>query len=83
MADMKTIGEFLMSEKWTPEEKWVIKWQFRLLGDFHRALFDAIKLADEHNLARLAEGFPSQVAGFMAWHAGDLGKRLREAGLEI
>lgn len=40
-------------------------------------------MADEENLARLARGFPVEVAGFNQWRAGDLGQRLRAAGLGI
>jgi hypothetical protein len=82
-ATREKIGEFLTSDLWTPSEKFVIKWQFRLLGDFHGALIDCIKRADERNMERLAEGFPTEVDGFRQWAYGDLGTRLREAGLEI
>lgn len=82
-ATREIIGEFLTSELWTPSEKFVIKWQFRLLGDFETALIDCIKRADEHNMERLAEGFPTQVDGFRQWAYGSLGTRLRNAGLEI
>jgi len=74
---------FLESDQWTAAEKWVIRWQFGLLGDFQEALSEAIKRADDSNLARLEFGFPEQVAGFTAWSRGDLGTRLRNAGLEI
>ena len=77
------IGAMLTSDEWTEAEKSVIKWQFRLLGDFRTALFEAITLADDKNLVRLAMGFPYEVSGFMAWNRGGLGKRLRDAGLEI
>jgi len=80
---MKRTREFLSSPDWTEAEKWVIKWQFRILGEFQAALANAIKLADEKNLALLALGFPTQVEGFTAWNSGDLGRRLRTAGLEI
>lgn len=83
MADISTIARFLQSTEWTTAEKWVVKWQFRLLGDFETALANAIKLADENNLAKLKLGFPIQVNGFLRWHSGDLGKRLRDAGLDI
>ena len=83
MTDHVTIGRFLTSAYWTESEKWIIKWQFRLLSDFQTALADAIKRADEDNLGRLRLGFPMQVDGFLQWHAGDLGCRLREAGLDI
>lgn len=84
MTNARTIvGTFLESEEWTNAEKWVLRWQFGLLGDFQTALADAIKRADYTNLARLELGFPDEVAGFTAWNRGDLGTRLRNAGLEI
>ncbi len=87
MSTGETIGRFLESPDWTEAEKWVIRWQFNgnfhLMGSFYTALFDAIKWADEENLARLALGFPAQVASFRLWAFGDLGRRLREAGLDI
>jgi hypothetical protein len=83
MTDMHTIGVFLADPAWTPAEKWVIKWQFRLLGHFETALAGAITRADEGNLEKLAEGFPTQVSGFRAWAHADLGDRLRKAGLAI
>lgn len=39
--------------------------------------------ADDGNLAQLQLGFPDQVAGFLFWSRGNLGDRLRSAGLEI
>lgn len=85
-ATMDKICEFLNRDDITPEEKLVIKWQFRLCGDFETALWDAIKRADEGNLLKLAEGFPLHVMGFRAWAFGDpysMGPYLREKGLEI
>jgi hypothetical protein len=67
---------------WTAGEKWVVKWQFRLLGDFGTALAEAICRADDTNLARIAKGFPDEVAGFLAWNRGDLAQRLRAAGFQ-
>ena len=68
---------------WTPAEQWVVRWQFRLLGDFGAALAHALTLADEGNLKRLRLGFPAEVEGLLAWREGELAKRLRAAGLEI
>ena len=48
----------------TNEEAWIVKWQYRLLGDFHSALFDAICRADEKNLAKIGQGFPDEVSGY-------------------
>lgn len=83
MANHATIGRFLNSPDWTESEKWIIKWQFRLLSDFQTALAGAIARADENNLERLRRGFPIQVDGFLQWNTRDLGRRLREAGLDI
>ena len=83
MTTMVEIGYFLDSPAWTPAEKLVIKWQFHLYGDFYTALWEVIKRADEENLERLACGFPLQIIGFKQWAFGDLGQRLRAAGLEI
>ena len=83
MTDTQTIARFLESDEWTYAEKFIIKWQFDLLGDFYKALTEAIKCADDDNLTRLGVGFPQEVDGFLAWNRGDLGTRLRNAGLEI
>ena len=77
------ITDILESPAWTDGEKFVVKWQFQVLGHFKTALMDAIKLADEKNLARLELGFPDEVQGFRAWAYGDLGNRLRQTGLDI
>ena len=82
-ASYEKIGELLASDQWTAAEKWVIKWQYRLLGDFNTALATAIVRADDTNLFKLGLGFPDQVHGFLAWSRGDLGERLRKAGLDI
>jgi hypothetical protein len=78
-----TIDQVLNSNLWTPGEKAVVKWQFRLLGDFLDALFVAMARADEGNLAKLELAFPEEVTGFRAWSHGDLARRLREVGLDI
>ena len=83
MTSIRTINEFLESPRWTAAEKSVIKWQFRLHGDFHTALWDAIKRADDGNLSRISAGFPDEIAGYIAWTRGGLAGRLREAGLGI
>lgn len=82
-ASSAILGQILQSDLWTPAEKWVVKWQFALLGDFQSALADCIICADEANLDKLALGFHDQVAGFRAWHSGDLACRLRATGLDI
>jgi hypothetical protein len=49
----------------TKEEEFIVKWQYRLLGDFKTALIDAIKLADEGNLIKLSLSFPEEVRGYI------------------
>jgi len=48
----------------TPGEKFIVKWQFRLLGDFGKALIEAIMRADDDNLERLVMGFPLEVEAY-------------------
>jgi len=47
------------------EEEFIVKWQFRLLGDFKKALIECIMRADDENLARLECGFPDEVRGYL------------------
>lgn len=47
-----------------PEELAVVKWQYRLGGDFFRHLWEAIALSDKANLAKIEAGFPVEVAGY-------------------
>lgn len=82
-ATAQKISEFLESREWSDAEKWVIKWQFGLHGDFEQALANLIRLADDSNLHRLALSFPVEVSGLYLWRDGDLGERLRAAGLGI
>ena len=77
----RRVHEFLGDPTESPEAKVVLKWQWRLYGDFYTALFDAIKRADDANLAKLALGFPVEVAGFLAWNRGSLARELREKGV--
>jgi len=44
-----------------------LEFQYQHSGDFHEALFRAIALADDQNLARLEKGFPQEVHAHMAW----------------
>lgn len=83
MATIEQIREILSSPKWTEAEKAVVKWQFRMNGSFFSALWEAIKYADDFNLARLHIAFPIEVEGFRQWTRGDLAQRLRAAGLKI
>ena len=82
-ADIKTIRKFLVHPDLSTSERWVVMWQFRILGDFGSALAKAITLADESNLNRLAAGFPVEVQGYREWSQGGLGRKLRDMGLDI
>lgn len=48
----------------TPDEEELIQWQYKELGGFKAALWLAIARADTGNLARLAVGFPQEVAAY-------------------
>jgi len=48
----------------TPCERAVVEWQYRRVGDFRKALWDAICAADDGNLELLSLGFPVEVAGY-------------------
>ena len=74
---------FLASDDWNDDEKLVIKWQFRLLGDFKESLFRTIARADDANRKRIALGFPAEVNAYNLWTCSNLATRLREAGLQI
>jgi hypothetical protein len=79
----KSVAEALVSSDFTDATKFVLKWQFGLLGDFQTALAQAIMKADDDNLARLRIGFPDQVDGFLQWNRGDLAQRLRAEGIDV
>ena len=75
------IREFLANPDEAPAAKAVLKWQWRLYGDFYTALWEAIKRADDENLGRLAQGFPVEVKGFLEWNRGNLADELRKKGV--
>ena len=77
------VGKALASNQWTASEKEVIKWQFGLLGGFRTALWNDLARADDTNLAQMALAFPDEVLALSHWRTGDLGKRMRAAGLPI
>lgn len=83
MTNMEDIRRELASPVWSASEKWVIKWQFKLLGDFQTALAEAICRADDNNLVRLRQGFSVEVAGFILWTRSDLAQIFRATGLDI
>ena len=82
-ATHQQIGDFLNSPDWTEGEKFIIKWQFGILGDFKSALIEACCRADDDNIERLHRGFPMEVEAFLAWNRGNLATRFRDAGLNI
>ena len=51
-------------EECTLSERFIIEWQYNMLGGFKSALIDAISRADNDNLAKLSVGFPNEVEGF-------------------
>ncbi len=72
-----------LSDKFTDGERWIIKWQFRLLGDFETALVGAIARADEGNLYKLRLGFPMQVEAYLEWTRGNMAQLLRSRGIGV
>lgn len=46
------------------EENAVMRWQYRMMGGFESALWDAISRADTNNLNALGMGFPIEVGGY-------------------
>jgi hypothetical protein len=48
-----------------PGERFILEWQYRMLGGFHTALVEAICRADDGNLARLRMGFPNEVDAYL------------------
>ena len=48
----------------TAGEVMLVKWQYNMLVDFYKALFEAIARADGVNLYKLSLGFPEEVLAF-------------------
>ena len=44
-----------------------LEYQFHWTGSFYRTLFQAIELADDWNLTKLAKGFPEEVHAYILW----------------
>lgn len=44
-----------------------LDYQYRMSGNFFKALFDAIKQADIDNLPKIEKGFPEEVDGYRLW----------------
>jgi hypothetical protein len=45
----------------TSGERFILDWQYRRAGGFHKLLAEAMAVADDYNLGQLAEGYPSEV----------------------
>ncbi len=75
------VAAALNGDDWTEGEKKVLEWQVRLIGGFYRRLIDAACNADEENLQRIGQGFPSLAAAVYMWKNGDLFQRFKDAGL--
>ena len=61
MTEKKFGNEF------TPEEQFIIRWQFGL-GDFRTSLIHTIMMADDKNIELLGLGFPLEVAAYKRYH---------------
>jgi len=51
----------------TAEERLMWNWQYDKMGDFQKALMEAICRADEKNLDLLSLGFPDYVSGYIKY----------------
>ena len=51
-----------------PEEMLIFQWQYKALPHFETALMDAISLADNTNLNRIAQMYPIHVKGFVLYN---------------
>ena len=49
----------------TAGEAELVRWQYRLQGDFKSALWTAIARADEDNLMALSMGYPDEVQTYV------------------
>ncbi len=54
-------------DKLDDSEIFIVKWQYRMLGDFGKALIEAIMRADDGNLEKLDLGFPDEVRGYIKY----------------
>jgi len=69
----------------TDEEVFIVKWQYRSLSDFKKALMHAIICADEENMLRLSLGFPMEVSAYKRFR-GESGwweSVAKKAGVEV
>lgn len=77
------VQEILNSDHYTSGEKECVKFHLGMLDGFSENLWEAIVQANDENLARVAKGFPEEIAAFHSWKRGDLCRRLRDDGLNI
>jgi hypothetical protein len=77
------VQEILKSDRYTVGEKECVQFHLGMLDGFSENLWEAITQADDENLARLAKGFPEEIAAYHCWKRGELGHRLRDDGLNI
>ena len=72
-------------DKLDDEQKALVRWQFRLCGDFETALWKAITLADEKNLELLARAFPVEVSAYKKYRGrpGYWGAATKLAGGDV
>ncbi len=45
-------------------ERFIVEWQYNVLGSFGMALADAMSRADEPNLNKLSAGYPEEVEAY-------------------
>ena len=74
----------------TPGESFLLKWQYRWFdaGDFAEAFVRAASLADDKNAARLAAGFPEEMAALKRFYTEDgywlkIQAKAQDAGLPV
>lgn len=77
------VQEILNCDRYTAGEKECVQFHLGMLDGFYENLWEAITQADDENLARLAKGFPEEVAAYQDWKRGELGRRLKEDGFSI
>jgi len=51
----------------TVGERFIVKWQYNMLGGFNTALIEIIQRADILNLSQLSKGFPDEVAAYQCF----------------
>jgi hypothetical protein len=86
MATYDQLAAFLRSPEFTDAEKFVARCQLPDLahpGNWERKLWAVLCAADELNLEKLARGYPAEAGAFREWSRGNLGERMRAAGLPI